>query len=176
MAERGSERTWRFADGPTTSVERVVAASPEDVWPLVSDIAFPVGVSPELQHVEWVSEDPGPTAGARFVGHNERGELSWSVVCEITECDPPTAFAWSPLYRPDDPEDPEPLATWRFDLQPVDGGTNVTQSVTLGPGRSGVTWAIRQRPDDEAVIISGRLEQFELAMAANLDRLVDEFS
>lgn len=174
MAERGSERTWRFEEGPTTSVERVVAASPDEVWQRISDIGFPAEVSPELQHVEWLDGAEEPGVGARFVGHNERGELQWSVTCEITECDPPRAFAWTPLYRPDDPEDPEPLATWRFDLEPVDGGTRVTQSVLLGPGRSGVTWSIRQRPEDEATIISGRLAQFEQAMAANLAQLDED--
>lgn len=174
MTERGSERTWAFADGPTTAVERVVAAPPEAVWALVSDITFPVGTSPELQSTEWLDGATGPAAGARFVGHNARGDLTWTTTSVVTVHEPPTAFAWTPLYRPDDPDDPEPLATWRFDLAPVDGGTHVRQSVTLGPGRSGLTWAIRQRPDDEARIISLRLAQFEESMAANLELLAAE--
>lgn len=163
-----------FADGPTTSVERVIPAPPEAVWEVVSDIGFPTATSPELEHTEWLDDADGPSVGARFLGHNARGDLTWTTTSVVTVHDAPTAFAWTPLYRPDDPEDPEPLATWRFDLEPVDGGTRVTQSVTLGPGRSGVTWAIRQRPEDEATIISLRLAQFEDAMAANLDRLADE--
>ena len=40
------------------------------------------------------------------------------MTCSITRLDPPHTIAWSPLYQPDDPDDPEPLATWRFDLVP----------------------------------------------------------
>ena len=174
--EHGSERTWAFADGPTTSVRRVVPASPDEVWAHVSDIGFPIATSPELHHTEWLDGATGPAVGARFLGHNERGDLTWTTTSVVTEHDPPHAFAWTPLYRPDDPDDPEPLATWRYDLEPTDGGTLVTQTVTLGPGRSGLTWAIRQRPDDEARIISLRLAQFEESMAANLDRLADAVS
>lgn len=168
---RGSQRAWRFVDGPTTSVSRVVPAAPEDVWQHVSDIEFPVDGSPELQRVEWLEGHEELVPGARFVGHNARGDLTWSVVCEVTVLDAPRTFVWTPLYRPDDPEDPEPLATWRFDLEPVDDGTRVTQSVTLGPGRSGLTWAIRQRPDAEERIIARRLADLEDSMTGNLERL-----
>ena len=166
MAEQGSARTWTFAEAPTTSVERVVPAPIEEVWDRVSDIAFPIEASPELQRVEWLDDHDAPVAGSRFAGHNQRGDFSWTVECEVVACEAPSTFAWSPI---DDRGDP--LATWRFDLEPVDEGTRVTQSVTIGPGRSGITWAIRQRPDDEAEIISSRLAQFEEAMAANLDLL-----
>lgn len=167
MAEHGSTRTWTFAEAPTTSVSTTVAASPDEVWERVSDIAFPIAASPELQRVEWLDGADAPVQGARFAGHNQRGDFAWSVECEVVACEAPTTFAWSPI---DDRGDP--LATWRFDLAPTDdGGTEVTQSVVIGPGRSGITWAIRQRPDDEATIISSRLAQFEEAMAANLDLL-----
>lgn len=168
MTEAGSERTWVFADGPTTSVTREVAAPPAALWPHVSDIAFPVAASPELQRVGWLGDVDQPVVGARFEGHNQRGEFQWTVECEVVACEAPRTFAWSPI---DDRGDP--LATWRFDLEPVEGGTRVTQTVLLGPGRSGITWAIRQRPDDEAAIISSRLAQFEEAMAANLERLAE---
>ena len=167
----GSERAWRFDEGPSTAVQRLVPAPPEAVWEHVTDITFPVEISPELQRTEWLDGDR-PVAGARFLGHNARGDLTWTTTSVVTVHDPPRAFAWTPLFRPDDPDDPEPLATWRFDLEPVDGGTLVTQSVRLGPGRSGLTWAIRQRPEKEAAIISARLRDFEASMAANLEHLV----
>ena len=172
MTAAGSGRTWTFAEAPTTSVTRVVDAAPATVWETVSDIAFPIAASPELQRVEWLDGADGPVLGARFTGHNQRGDAAWSVECRIIACDPPTTFAWSPI---DDRGDA--LATWRFDLAPAeDGGTAVTQSVVIGPGRSGITWAIRQRPDDEAAILSSRLAQFEEAMTANLDALADGVS
>lgn len=169
MTKRGSERTWTFAQAPTTSVSRVVPAPVDEVWERVSDITFPIASSPELQRVEWLGDADAPVVGARFVGHNERPDFSWSIECEVVACVTATTFAWSPI---DDRGDP--LATWRFDLEPVADGTRVTQSVTVGPGRSGLTWAIRQRPDAEAKIIANRLAQFEAAMAANLDLLTDQ--
>lgn len=175
MTARGSDRDWAFTEGPTTAVTRVVAAPIARVWARVSDIGFPVAASPELQRVEWLDGAVEPAVGARFVGHNARGDLTWSVTCAITRFEPPHTIAWSPLYQPDDVDDPEPLATWRFDLAEADGGTRVTQTVTVGPGRSGLTWAIRQQPEREAELIAGRLAQFERAMTANLDELAEEF-
>lgn len=175
----------RFADGPGTHVERVVAASPEVLWPMVSDITLPTETSDELQRVEWLEADVAagevPRVGARFVGHNARGDVAWSVTCEVAECRPPSdddptaAFAWTPLVDPD-AVPAEPLSTFRFDLEPVDGGTLVRQSARLGPGRSGVTWAIRQRPDEEHEILVGRLAQFRENMQRTLDLLAERAS
>ena len=41
----------------------------------------------------------------------------------------------------------------------------------LGPGRSGLTWAIRQNPDQEEAIIERRLADFRDSMTQNLQEV-----
>ncbi|MEE8603460.1 SRPBCC family protein [Euzebya tangerina] len=155
----------RFSDGPTTEVSRVIAAEPADIWPLVTDVLLPVQGSPELQHVEW--EDPHTRIApeAVFIGHNARGDARWQTRCVVTHCDPEGAYSYT-AWAGD-----EAVATWTFELEPTDRGTRVTQRVLLGPGRSGLTWAIKQRPDDEEAIIDRRLAQLATSMEHNLDAI-----
>ena len=121
------------------------------------------GASPELQAVEWLDGPSGPGLGARFAGHNRHETFGdWSTTSVIVEYDPPRAFAWAV----GDPE--EPSATWRFSLEPRDGGTLLRQWVQMGPGRSGLSFAIDQMPDKEQKIVFVRLREFEANMEATL--------
>jgi hypothetical protein len=43
----------RYSENPTARVEVHVAAPPEAVWPLVSDISVPARFSSELAGAEW---------------------------------------------------------------------------------------------------------------------------
>lgn len=85
----------RFVDGPTVEVEIQVGAPPDRVWPLVSDIALPPRFSNELVEVAWLDGATGPAPGVRFVGRNRHPAIgSWEATCVITECSPPSRFAW----------------------------------------------------------------------------------
>jgi uncharacterized protein YndB with AHSA1/START domain len=153
----------RYADKPTVEVPIEIDASPERVWAIVSDIEVMPGASPELQAVEWLDGRSGPGLGARFAGHNRHEAFGqWSTTSVIVEYDPPRAFAWAV----GDPE--EPSATWRFILEPRDGGTLLRQWVQMGPGRSGLSFAIDQMPDKEQKIVFVRLREFEANMEATL--------
>lgn len=165
----------RFADGPTTEVSRRVPASPEALWPLVTDITLPVAGSDELQEARWVEGDRA-APGAVFEGRNRRGDLEWTTRCPVTECAAPHRFSW------DATAGEEVVASWGFVLTPAPGHdaaggasepdagplTEVRQWVRLGPGRSGLTWAIRQRPDEEEALIEARLAQLGASMSRTL--------
>ena len=61
----------------------------------------------------------------------------------VVEFEPGRVFAWAI-------EDPaEPAALWRFRLEPKDGGTELSEWVQMGPGRSGLSLAIDRMPDKE---------------------------
>ena len=153
----------RYADKPTVEVPIEIDASPERVWAIVSDIAVMPGASPELQAVEWLDGRSGPELGARFAGHNRHAAFGeWSTVSMIVEYDPPRVFAWAV----GDPG--EPSAIWRFSLEPKEGGTLLRQWVQMGPGRSGLSYAIDRMPDKEQKIVFVRLRQFEANMGATL--------
>ncbi|MCA1188570.1 MULTISPECIES: SRPBCC family protein [unclassified Saccharopolyspora] len=161
------ERTSaRLADRPTAGARTWIDATPEQVWPVVSDIALLPAASTELQAVEWLDGAAGPRLGARFHGHNRNDLLGeWTTTSHVVECEPGRAFGWAVA----DPEDP--IATWRFALAPRDGGTDLEYAVRLGTHRSGLTAAIERKPEAEEEFVRRRLGDLERNMTATLDHL-----
>lgn len=157
----------RHADQPAVTEQLYVDAPPERVWPLVSDIAFIVGSSPELQAVGWESgDDPAPALGRRFVGTNANKHFGeWQTTSTVTECDEPRTFAWT-VGDLD-----EPNMRWRFTLQPDGAGTVVTQWGQLGPGPSGLHVAIQRMPEKEERIVEHRLREFRAGIERNLSAI-----
>jgi len=153
----------RYADTPTVEVETWVAAPPERVWPLVSDVEAMPSMSRELQDVEWLDGAAATSEGGRLRGYSRHDAIGeWHTDSTITACDEPSVFAW-------DVGDPgEPAARWRFTLEPADGGTRVRQWMQMGPGRSGLSAAIERWPDKEQKIVFGRMREFEANMTATL--------
>lgn len=105
-----------------TSVE--IAASPQAVYDLVSDVPRMGEWSPENVGADWTSSTPG-AEGSTFEGHNRLGEREWSVPCTVTVAQPPECFEW--VTRPDDPEGP--YVRWTYRLAANDqGGTTLTEN------------------------------------------------
>ena len=155
----------RFEDGPETDATAVVPATIEEVWTDIADPRLPIATSMELQRVELVTE--GELAvGSRFRGYNRRGDNTWDTVSTVETWEPPRRWSWV-VGDPDDA-----VARWGFELEEDGGGTRVRQWCRMGPGRSGLTWAIKQRPDAEERIIDDRLTALRTSMQATLDALV----
>lgn len=158
----------RYADGPTTEVSCVVAATPAELWPLVSDIELPARFSSEFQGAEWLDDATGPALGARFRGTNEHPVVGrWQATCTIVDYEPERVFGWQ-VAGPDGP-----AAHWRFTIEAVEGGTRVTQWCRIGPGRSGLSPAIERMPDREHEIVTRRLAEHSANMQKNLDGLAE---
>ncbi len=160
----------RIADGPEVTVEAAVAAPPATVWALVTDIDVPARFSPEFQGADWLDGATGPALGARFTGRNHHARMGgWSVTCTVVALEPGRCFGWD-VGDPD-----EPLASWRFDLEPVDGGaaTRLRQWARMGTGRSNMTPLIEAHPDREEQIVASRLEQWRAGMQATVDGIRD---
>jgi uncharacterized protein YndB with AHSA1/START domain len=156
----------RYADKPTVEVRTQIDAPPHRVWELVSDVELMPAMSQELQAVEWLDGATGPCVGARFVGHNKHDALGeWSTTSQVIECERDRVFAWAV----GDPADP--TAIWRFRLEPADGGTELSQWMQMGPGRSGLSLAIERMPDKEQKIVFVRMREFEHNMAVTLERI-----
>jgi hypothetical protein len=105
-----------------------IAAPPQRVWELVSDITRMGEYSPEVFEAEWLDGATGPGVGARYRGHvrrNERGPVYWTV-CEITECVPGKVFEFVVVFRD------RPLNRWRYEFEAAGDGTDVTESFDLG--------------------------------------------
>ena len=157
-------RDYYEGERPTTAVERAVAAPPWRIWPLITDLDVPARFSVEYQGGAWLDGATGPAVGARFRGHN-RNEMmgDWYTTCQVIECRPPERYAW--VVGDID----EPNATWRFTLVADGGGTSLRFETVLGPGRSGLTAAIRARPDKRDALIAWRLRDLQGNMRAVVD-------
>ncbi|MBV9205195.1 MAG: SRPBCC family protein [Actinobacteria bacterium] len=156
----------RYADKPTVEARIWIDAPPARVWPLVSDVELMPAMSPELQSVEWLDGASGAAPGARFVGRNKHEAMGeWATTSHVVEFEPERVFGWAV-------EDPaNPAALWRFRLEPRNGGTELSEWMQLGPGRSGLSLAIDRMPDKEQKIVFVRMREFERNMTATLEHI-----
>jgi len=103
-------------------------ATPEEIWPLVSDVVTNAKrFAAETFDAEWLDGATGPAVGVRFRGHVNRngwGVKYWSE-CVIDSCEPNREFAFTVAAAG------KPLNRWRYVLEPRDGGTDVTESFEL---------------------------------------------
>jgi uncharacterized protein YndB with AHSA1/START domain len=105
-----------------------MAAPPERVWELVSDVTRIGEFSPETFEAQWLDGGTGPRAGARFRGHvrrNGRGPVYWTT-CTVTAAEPEREFAFSVAGLGG-----ATANTWRYSLEPTPDGTEVTESFEL---------------------------------------------
>ncbi|MEJ7584760.1 MAG: SRPBCC family protein [Acidimicrobiales bacterium] len=109
------------------SVTVHMAAPPEQVWRLVSDVTSIGRFSPETFEAEWMDGATAPAEGARFRGHvrrNGRGPVYWTT-CTVVACDPDREFGFAVGVGG------KPVNTWRYRLEPAGAGTDVTESFEL---------------------------------------------
>lgn len=152
----------KYADGPTTAVDVLIAAPIQQVWQLVTDIDLPARFSSEFLGGRWL--DDGPGLGARFVGRSRHEALGeWETTCTVDRYDPMREFGWSVA----DPHNPS--ASWWFQLEPDAESVRLRQGMRMGPAPSGLCIAITAMPDKEDRIIARRLEEFERNMRATLE-------
>ena len=161
--------TW-YTTLPQRSVEIFIEAPPNEVWALISDPRFPSDKSKELDEAGWGEHPSGnPGVGSTIIGHNSIKQWGeWTTTSWVTEWDPERRFKWVVH------DQENPIASWVFELEAVDGGTKLTQEVTLGPGRSAISKQIHDYPEDEAEIVNQRLTWQARDMVANLEAVKAE--
>lgn len=127
---RSTEGVLSVVDLPELQVSRsiVVAAPPERVYEIVSDVTRIGELSPVCK-AAWWDERSGPEEGSRpgdgswFTGRNEMaGRDPWERHCEVIVADPGRAFGWVTGGRA------EGAAEWTYRFQPVQGGTEVEEA------------------------------------------------
>ncbi len=111
------------------SVTVHMAASPEKIWDLLSDVTKIGRYSPETFEAEWLDGATGPVVGAKFRGHVKRngwGPTYWTT-CTVMESEPGRVFSFG-VGTGD-----KPLSIWGYTLEPNGEGTDVTENFTLTP-------------------------------------------
>lgn len=104
-------------------VTRQIAASPQKVWTLISDVTRMGEWSPESTGAKWLGNPKRPEVGARFIGQNRNGKRRWSTLCQVTDSVPGSRFSFRVGVGP------LKVATWAYDIEATtDGGCIVTES------------------------------------------------
>lgn len=113
------------------SVTVEMAASPDEIWTLLSDVTRIGEFSPETLEAEWLGGATGPAVGAKFRGHvkrNGRGPMYWTE-CRVTQSVPGAAFEFAVVLKE------RTINTWGYEIAPAvgDGTTKVTEYFALTP-------------------------------------------
>lgn len=96
----------------------VVAASPEAVYDLVSDVTRTGEWSPVCQECTWDDPAAAGEVGAWFSGRNVTPQRTWTTTSQVVVASRGREFAW--LVG-------KGFVRWGFELEPVDGGTRLTE-------------------------------------------------
>jgi hypothetical protein len=159
----------RYRDQPTVEVTQRVKCDLDTAWDLVTDIELSARCSAELQSVQWLGDADRVAVGARFRGCNQHDALgAWETECEVAECDEGKRWVWNVSNGE------QIIATWGFEVEPTSDGVLVRQWARMGPGRSGLSFAIEARPELEARIVAHRLSEWQQGMQTNLDSIRDQ--
>jgi carbon monoxide dehydrogenase subunit G len=117
---------------PHDEVSIEIAATPETVYALVSDITRMGEWSPECVRCTWTKGATAPVVGARFKASNKGGRgPAWANTPTVTVAEPGREFAFNrsgPGIG---------SYTWRYVMEPTASGTRLTESFdaekVLGP-------------------------------------------
>lgn len=118
-----------MAQSNTVSVTRDIAASPEKVWSLITDLPRMGEWSPENQGGEWMNGATGPEVGASFKGRNSNDKKSWSTVVKVNACEVPRTFSFGLMVYGKN------WCDWVYEIEPAGAGSRVTHSWVDHRGR-----------------------------------------
>jgi Polyketide cyclase / dehydrase and lipid transport len=133
-----------------------VTLDADRLYALVSDVTRMGAWSPVCKACWW-EDDTGPVAGAWFVGRNETPDRTWETRSQVVVAEPGREFAW---------EVNGGWVRWGFAMEPVAGGTRLTESWRFLP--AGIA-GFRQRYTDRAdAEIAARSEAAEHGIPVTL--------
>jgi uncharacterized protein YndB with AHSA1/START domain len=101
-----------------------VAALPETVWAVISDVRRVGEWSGECRGCVWVEGADAPAPGARFRGRNRRGGVRWTRLNEVVLADRPHTLVWRTVARLPYLDSTE----WRVNLVADGAGTRISES------------------------------------------------
>ena len=134
-------------DSLTFSDSVVVARSPEELYDLVSDVTHMGDWSPVCRACWWEEEGGSARVGAWFGGRNELPERTWETRSEVVAAERGREFAFVVNGT---------IARWGYTFEPVDGGTQLTESWEFLP--SGQEMFRERFGDDADAQIANRAE------------------
>ncbi len=120
-----------------------VAASPADVYAVVTDLGRSAEWSPECQGGRWVHGEPA-TLGAVFRGENFRGDDivawapitrgAWTTEAQVVEAEPDRVFRWAMR----DQNGHCQTSVWGFVVEPAGEGSILTHDFQMDQPTEGI--------------------------------------
>jgi hypothetical protein len=101
-----------------------IAARPERVFSVLSDLPGMGSLSPENTGGQWLDGTFTAHLGARFRGTNEQDGDEWSTVAKVTVFEPPTSFAFEVTWHR------FRISRWEYHVETTSTGCRVTESWT----------------------------------------------
>jgi len=107
---------------PDLEVSRDIAASPQAVFDVLTDITRMGEFSPENYACEWNEGFSKPEVGAMYTGHNRNGDHEWTTESKIIELVDNERFAFDCIAG-----GTFTFATWAYSIEATDSGCRVTE-------------------------------------------------
>jgi len=104
------------------SVTTEIAAPPEKVWSMVSDLTRMHEWSPENERASWLKGATGAAPGATFKGTNKSGKKEWATKGTVVEAVPGRALSFRVTAMG------VKVALWSYRIEPSADGCTVTES------------------------------------------------
>ena len=101
-----------------------IAATPEAVYGLITDLSRMGEWSPETTKATWVGDATGPVAGAKFKGTNKLWLFRWSTTPTVEVAEPGREFTFVTTNK----DGSTKYTRWSYVLTPAGDGTDVTES------------------------------------------------
>jgi uncharacterized protein YndB with AHSA1/START domain len=108
----------------TVSLSKDIAAPPERIWSLVSDLPRMGEWSPENTGGTWTKGATGPATGAHFRGTNAHQKKSWTTDIVVDTCEPGREFAFEVTAAG------FKVARWAYQIEKTENGSRVTETWT----------------------------------------------
>lgn len=139
MALARTAQTWQGGDVRRSAQARIdVAATPESIFGLVSDVTRVGEWSGECRGCEWIGGVNGAAVGARFRGQNRRGGFRWNRTSEVVEFEPPQRFVWRTVPLGIYPDS----SVWTITIESNGENTTVTLGFAIVRIPAVMAWAI----------------------------------
>jgi hypothetical protein len=109
------------SDVASAQADVTINADPATVYRLLTDLSTLAALAAETYAMKW-RKGGAAVPGAVFKGHNRNGSRKWTTMCTVTDADAGRTFAFDVRTA-----GIVPVARWRYDIEPVDGGCKVTE-------------------------------------------------
>jgi hypothetical protein len=101
-----------------------IAASPQDVFAVITNLPEMGRLSPENTGGTWLGGATSATLGAKFKGTNARGGDTWTTTARVSTYEPPSRFVFDVTFGPFS------VAKWEYDIEVTPSGCRVNERWT----------------------------------------------